>query len=264
MSEIVKEESGMTPFSMDGRVAAVTGGATGIGLTIGRALAAAGARVILSSRSRERGEATADLLKDEGLDARFMPCDVTSPDEVNGLVEKAVEDCGRLDAMVTCAGRLVVKPALETTPGELDELLGVHVRGAYACAQAAARAMIGRGEGGKILFITSILAELAVPNQSAYIAAKGGIVAMSRAMAVEWGPHGIQVNALGPQLTRTPLTEGLYADPEKMAGVISRTPAGRAGEPEDVAGAAVFLCSPASDYLTGQHIIVDGGRSAGC
>jgi NAD(P)-dependent dehydrogenase (short-subunit alcohol dehydrogenase family) len=158
----------------------------------------------------------------------------------------------------------VVKPALETTPDDLEGLLAVHVRGAYACAQSAARAMISRGEGGKILFITSILAEQAVPNQSAYIAAKGGIVAMSRALAIEWGPYNIQVNALGPQLTRTPLTEGLYADPEKMAEVISRTPAGRAGEPGDVAGAAVFLCSPASDYLTGQHIIVDGGRSAGC
>jgi NAD(P)-dependent dehydrogenase (short-subunit alcohol dehydrogenase family) len=122
--------------------------------------------------------------------------------------------------------------------------------------------MIRRG-GGKILFVTSFLAERAVPNQAPYIAAKGAVVALTRALAVEWAPHNIQVNALGPQLTRTPLTEGLYADPQKMEAVLARTPAGRAGEPGDVAGAAVFLCSPASDYLTGQHIIVDGGRSAG-
>ena len=177
------------------------------------------------------------------------------------LVHAVLDEHGRLDAMVTSAGRIIVKPALEISADELDGLLAVHVRGSFLCAQAAARAMIeGGGGGGKILFISSTLAERAVPNQSAYIAAKGGVLSLARALAIEWAPHGIQVNALGPQLTRTPLTEGLYADPEKMKAVLARTPAGRAGEPGDVAGAAVFLCSPASDYLTGQHIVVDGGR----
>ncbi len=176
------------------------------------------------------------------------------------LVRAVLDEHGRLDAMVTSAGRILVKAALEITADELDGLLAVHVRGSFLCARAAARAMIEGGGGGKILFISSTLAERAVPNQSAYIAAKGGVLSLARALAVEWAPHGIQVNALGPQLTRTPLTEGLYADPEKMKTVLARTPAGRAGEPEDVAGAAVFLCSPASDYLTGQHIVVDGGR----
>ena len=252
----------MNPFSMEDRVAVVTGGATGIGLAIARALANAAAQVVLSSRSRETGEEAAHALCGEGLSASFAPCDVSVPGEVAAMAAAVAKEHGRLDAMVTCAGRLIVKPALEFTAGELDELLGVHVRGAFSCAQEAARAMIGRG-GGKILFVTSFLAERAVPNQAPYIAAKGAVVAMTRALAVEWAPHNIQVNALGPQLTRTPLTEGLYADPQKMEAVLARTPAGRAGEPEDVAGAAVFLCSPASDYLTGQHIIVDGGRSAG-
>ena len=251
----------MNPFSMESRVAVVTGGATGIGRAIGRALAEAGARVVLSSRSSEKGETAVSALRDEGLSVQFVPCDVSSPGEVAGMVEQVVAKHGQLDAMVMSAGLHVLKPALETTVEEIDALLAVHVRGAYVCAQAAARAMIGNG-GGKILFIASMLAAAAAPNQSAYIAAKGGMVALTRALAIEWAPHDIQVNALGPQLTRTPLTEGLYADSQKMEAVIARTPAGRAGEPEDVAGTAVFLCSAASDYLTGQHIIVDGGRSA--
>ena len=181
---------------------------------------------------------------------------------VASLVDGVVRDRGGLHAMVVSAGLLFVKPALDFKAEEVDALLAVHVRGGFLCAQAAARAMIPRG-GGKILFISSLLAERAVPNQAPYIAAKGGMVAMARGLALEWAPHNIQVNALAPQLTRTPMTERLFKDPQKMAEVLARTPAGRAGEPEDVAGAAVFLCSSASDYLTGQHIIVDGGRSAG-
>lgn len=120
--------------------------------------------------------------------------------------------------------------------------------------------MIAQGSGGKILFLASMLAERAAPNQSAYVATKGAVVSLTRALALEWAQHDIQVNALGPQLTRTPMTEGLFKDPEKMKAVFARTPAGRAGAPEDAAGAALFLCSAASDYLTGRHVVVDGGR----
>lgn len=252
----------MSEFSLEGRVAIVTGGTSGIGLAIGKALAGAGASVVLAGRSEERGREAVLAFQGAGLEGAFRAFDAADPVSCAGLVTSVADDHGALDALVTCAGGLSVKPALEVTTEELDGLLAVHIRGAFTCAQSAARAMIPQN-GGKILFITSLLAERAVPNQAAYIAAKGGVVAMMRALALEWAPHGIQVNSLAPQLTRTPLTEGLYADTQKMAHVLARTPAGRAGEPEDVTGAAVFLCSSASDYLTGQHIVVDGGRSAG-
>ena len=252
----------MRLFDLSGKTAIIAGGTTGIGLAIARALGEAGAEVVVASRSGERGKEAAARLKDAGVAAEFRPCDVTDAASVASLVDGVVRDRGGLHAMVVSAGLLFVKPALDFKAEEVDALLAVHVRGGFLCAQAAARAMIPRG-GGKIVFISSMLAERAVPNQAPYLAAKGGVVAMARGLALEWAPHNIQVNALAPQLTRTPMTERLFKDPQKMAEVLARTPAGRAGEPEDVAGAAVFLCAPASDYLTGQHIMVDGGRSAG-
>ena len=177
-------------------------------------------------------------------------------------MEEVVSSHGGLHVLVNSAAINIVKPALDHTPEDLDALLKSNVRGAFLCAQEAARAMVAQGGGGKIVLLTSMVAERAVPNQSAYIATKGAVVSLTRALALEWAPHGIQVNALGPQLTKTPMTGGLFANPDKMAEVFARTPAGRAGLPEDLTGAALFLCSSASDYLTGQHIIVDGGRAA--
>jgi len=250
----------MNPFDLSGRVAVVAGGTAGIGLAVARALAGAGARVVLAGRSAERGEEAARALWKEGLAAEFRPLDVSDPAAVRALMEGVAADRGGLHVAVNSAGVIVVKPALDVAPEEVDRLLAVHVRGSFFFAQAAARIMIPAG-GGKIVLVSSMVAERAVPNQSAYIAAKGGVLSLTRALALEWAPHNVQVNALAPQLTRTPMTEGFYADPEKMREVLRRTPAGRAGEPGDVAGAALFLCSPASDYMTGQHVIVDGGRS---
>ena len=252
----------MEKFRLDGRVALVTGGTSGIGLAIGRALAGAGARVALAGRSPERGEEALEAFRAERLSARFHPCDVADAESVAGLVKEVAAVHGGLHVLAHSAAMNVVKPALEHAPGDLDALLGCNVRGAFFCAQEAARAMIAQGSGGKILFLASMLAERAAPNQSAYVASKGAVVSLTRALALEWAQHDIQVNALGPQLTRTPMTEGLFKDPEKMKAVFARTPAGRAGAPEDVAGAALFLCSAASDYLTGRHVVVDGGRGA--
>ena len=250
----------MEKFGLAGRSALVTGGTSGIGLAIGGALAGAGARVALAGRSGARGEEALAALRAEGLEARFLPCDVA--DAVSRLIRDAAALHGGLHVLVHSAAINLVKPALEYAPAEVDALLACNARGAFLCAREAARVMIPQGEGGKILFLASMVAERAAPNQAVYAATKGAVVSLARALAIEWAPHGIQVNALGPQLTRTPMTEGLFANPGKMREVLARTPAGRAGLPEDAAGAALFLCSAASDYLTGQHVVVDGGRSA--
>lgn len=249
-------------FRIDGRVALVTGGTSGIGLAIGKALAGAGARVVIAGRSQDRGDEALSAFRADGLEADFLSCDVGEAGSISALVGEVVSSRGGLDALVNSAAINIVKPALDHTPEDVDALLSSNVRGAFLCAQEAARAMVEGGGGGKIVFLTSMVAERAVPNQSAYVATKGAVVSLTRALALEWAPHGIQVNALGPQLTKTPMTDGLFANPEKMAEVHARTPAGRAGMPEDIAGAALFLCSSASDYLTGQHIVVDGGRGA--
>ena len=249
-------------FRMDRRVALVTGGTSGIGLAIAKALAGAGARVVLSGRSAERGDEALEAFRADDLDADFLSCDVADAGSVSAMVREVVSVHGGLHVLVNSAAINIVKPALDHTLEDLDALLTSNVRGAFLCAQEAARAMVAQGGGGKIVLLTSMVAERAVPNQSAYVATKGAVVSLTRALALEWAPHGIQVNALGPQLTKTPMTGGLFANPDKMAEVFARTPAGRAGLPEDLTGAALFLCSSASDYLTGQHIIVDGGRAA--
>ena len=248
-------------FRMDGRVAIVTGGTSGIGLAIAKALADAGAKVVLAGRSVERGDEALEALRADNLDAQFLACDVGDAESVSALVGEVVSRHGGLNVMVNSAAINIVKPALDHAPEDVDALLTSNVRGAFLCAQEAAKVMVDGG-GGKIVLLTSMVAERAVPNQAVYVATKGAVVSLTRALALEWAPHGIQVNALGPQLTKTPMTGGLFANPEKMAEVHARTPAGRAGLPEDLTGAALFLCSSASDYLTGQHIVVDGGRGA--
>jgi len=248
-------------FRMDGRVAVVTGGTSGIGLAIAKALADAGARVVISGRSQERGDEALEALRADGLDVGFLSCDVGDAGSVSALIGEVVSSHGGLHVLVNSAAINIVKPALDHAPEDVDALLASNVRGAFLCAQTAAKVMVDQG-GGKIVLLTSMVAERAVPNQAVYVATKGAVVSLTRALALEWAPHDIQVNALGPQLTKTPMTGGLFANPEKMVEVHARTPAGRAGAPEDLTGAALFLCSSASDYLTGQHIIVDGGRGA--
>ena len=158
---------------MDGRVALLTGGTSGIGLAIGKALAGAGARVVLSGRSQERGDEALEAFRADGLDAHFHPCDVADSSSVSALVGEVAASHGGLHVLVNSAAINIVKPALDHTPDDLDALLASNVRGAFLCAQEAARAMVNRGGGGKIVLITSMVAERAVPNQSAYIATKG-------------------------------------------------------------------------------------------
>lgn len=251
----------MSSNLLEDKVILVTGGSKGIGNAIADTLAMSGAKVIICNRNEEEGVKSANQIKEKGLLAEFKSIDMSIPSSIKEVVQSINVENGRIDAVINSAGHLIVKPAIDYEVEEIESLLQINLRGAFVLAQETAKLMIPN-KRGKLIFVSSILAERAVPNQAAYIATKGGIAALTRALSIEWAQYNIQVNAIAPQLTRTPMTEGLFSNLEKMKTVIERTPAGRAGEPHDIAGLAKFLCSNESDYLTGQHICVDGGRSA--
>ena len=173
----------MEQFRMDGRVAIVTGGTSGIGLAIAKALADAGAEVVIAGRSKERGEEALEALRADGLDADFHPCDVGNAESVSALIREVVSSRGGLNVMVNSAAINIVKPALDHAPADVDALLASNVRGAFLCAQEAAKVMVDQG-GGKIVLLTSMVAERAVPNQAVYVATKGAVVSLTRALAL--------------------------------------------------------------------------------
>lgn len=254
-----------TLFDLTGRVALVTGGGRGLGKGMAAALAAAGANVVVTSRSEAQlAEALAEL-KASGPAGRHLalPCDVADLTALKQLVGKVAEAYGQLDILLNAAGIQIRKPALEVTPEEYDTLMGVNLRAAYFASTYAARIMQQTGRGGKVIQTASLGTAVGLRNVSIYTAAKSGIAGIVRTMALEWAPLNIQVNGIGPGYYRTDLTDALFQDEERRAWVISRIPQGRAGLPSDLAGAAVFLASGASDYVTGQILYVDGGWLAG-
>lgn len=253
----------MKLFDLHGRVALVTGAGRGLGRGMATALAEAGADVVAVSRSKEQLGETVALLEHHGRRPRAISWDLGDTDGLEGLVEEIVRDYGQLDILLNAAGNQVRKPALEITPEEWEAVQNLHLKAAFFLSQAAARFMVRRGSGGKIIFVASLTSHLGVRNTVPYSASKSGILGLVRTLAVEWASHSIQVNAIGPGYFHTALTDDLFSDPEGRARVLSRIPIGRVGEPEDLAGATVFLASSASDYMTGQVVNVDGGWLAG-
>ncbi|MBI1849373.1 MAG: glucose 1-dehydrogenase [Planctomycetes bacterium] len=246
-------------FDLDGKVAAVTGAGSGIGSAIAHGLAAFGARVVVSDVDSKAAEATVAALPADR--AAAVRCDVTRGEDLDALVETAVRRFGRLDVLVNNAGVSAIAPAESTPRNVIDRMIDVNLKGTIFGCQSAARHFIERGGGGSILNLASIAGVVADPGSAPYAAAKGGVVQLTRTLAVEWGRHRIRVNAIGPNYTRTPLVRSTLADPEKLAWIESRTPLGRIGEPDDMIGAAVFLASDASAYVTGHVLMVDGGWS---
>lgn len=250
-------------FDLQGRVTLVTGAGRGLGRGMALALAEAGADVVAVSRSADQLEETLTFLRRHGGNPQTLPWDLSDTRGLDDLVEKVVEQRGRVDVLLHAAGVQVRKPALEVTLEDWETVQAVHLRTAFFLSRAVARRMIERGAGGKIILVASLTSHIGVPNVAPYAASKSGLLGLARTLAVEWAPHSIQVNALGPGYFRTAITEELFADPEQRSRLLARIPAGRPGEPEDLAGATVFLASSASDYVTGQVINVDGGWLAG-
>ena len=239
-------------FDISGRTALVTGSSRGIGLALARGLHEAGCTVVLHGRDAAAAErAAADL------GGRHVAFDVTDA----GAVARGVAEAGPLDILVNNAGIQHREPLLELSEDDWRRIVDTNLTSAFLVARAAARGMVERGRG-KIVNVASLQARLARPGIGAYAASKGGLKMLTQSMCAEWGPAGVQANAIGPGYFATDLTRDLVGDERFSAWVRERTPAGRWGRVEELVGALLFLASPASDYVCGQVLYVDGGMSA--
>jgi NAD(P)-dependent dehydrogenase (short-subunit alcohol dehydrogenase family) len=247
----------MNRFRVDGRVAVITGGASGIGLASGAILAEAGARVVLLDRDGDAAQAAAESL---GGSVRAMALDVADETAINRVFSDIAESEGRLDILVNSAGMAIRQPAVELALADWDKVVAVNMTGTFLCARAAARVMTA---GGSIINIASILGMTGGPYPNiSYQTTKGAVVNMTRALALEWAGIGIRVNAVAPTWTRTPFTSWLDEMPERRERIESLTPMGRLAEPEEIAAGIMFLASPASSMVTGHVLAVDGGYLA--
>ena len=252
----------MDTLSLVGRRALVTGGGRGLGRGMALALASAGADVAVAARTRPEVEAVAAEIRARGRRGIPFAADVASPEEIQRLFAEAVAALGGLEVLITAAGFIIRKPAVEYTLEDWDALLAVNLRGRWLCSQAAAPVMRARG-GGKIIHVGSLSMEVVPPGLAIYAVGNGGVRQMTRALAVEWAPWNIQVNAIAPGSFLTEQTRGLLSDPDARAFRLRRIPQGRLGDADgDLGGAAVYLASAASDYVTGHTLVVDGGTLA--
>ena len=247
-------------FSLNGQLALVTGGGTGIGQAIARALHGAGAKVVLVGR---REAELAAAVKSMGSGASYVVHDITRLGEADPLVKRVASEHGPVTCLVNNAGRHLKKAAVDTTPEEFQEVLTTHILGAHALTRAVAPGMIERKQG-TILFTASMASLFGIPLVIAYAAAKTAMIGVVRTLATELSPHGVRVNAIAPGWISTDMSrKAMEGDPARTAKVLSRTPMGRLGLPSEVGWSAVFLTSPVASFVTGVVLPVDGGASIG-
>jgi 2-deoxy-D-gluconate 3-dehydrogenase len=252
----------LNPFDLSGRVAIVTGGNGGLGLGMARGLAQAGAAIAIAARDAAKGQNAVAELQAAGFACRFYPLQVSSRASCQKTVDRVIGDFGRCDILINNAGTTKRKRPELISEDEWREVLDVNLGGALFCAQAVYPQMKAAGRG-KILNIGSMYSLFGAPLVAPYAASKGGLVALTRSLACAWAADNIQVNAILPGWLDTDLTRSAREEIEGLNGmVLSRTPAGRWGKPDDMAGAAVFLAGAASDFVTGAALPVDGGFSA--
>jgi 2-deoxy-D-gluconate 3-dehydrogenase len=248
-------------YRLDGRVAIVTGASRGLGRAMALALAEAGADVAVAARSRPGLEETAHQVETLGRRAATVVADVSRYEDMEAAVARTVEALGRLDIVVNNSGIARIMPLAEMTPQQFRETIEINLVGVFNGCRAAAPHLIAQ-RSGKVINVASMLVEAGLPGYSAYVASKGGVVAFTRCLAVEWARHNIQVNAVAPGWFVTDMNAEAFADPKIRDRLLRDIPMRRTGEPHELGPLVVYLASPASSFMTGQTIFLDGGHTA--
>jgi len=249
----------MKMFELTGKVAVVTGGGTGLGEAAARALAEAGASVVLSGRRRENLEKVAADIQSNGGQALPVVADVSRREDVESMAAGALRAYGKIDILVNNAGINIAKPFLDLTEEEWDAVLNTNLKGCFYCCQAIGKGMVEQGSGS-IINMVSVFGLRGFMNLSPYIASKGAIVQFTKALAVEWGRHNVRVNAIAPSYIKTEMTKrDIESDERVLKFNLGKIPMRRGGEPHEIGGIVVFLASEASSFVTGETVAVDGG-----
>jgi NAD(P)-dependent dehydrogenase (short-subunit alcohol dehydrogenase family) len=253
-------------FDLTGKVAVIPGGGGAIGSALARGLAAAGAAVAVSGRTQAALDATVTSIEDAGGKAVAIVADATNPDDAERMIAETVTALGRVDIIVNAIGGGagdVLHDAQAYPTQDWEWIMDLNVRSTLFPTQAAVRQMVSQGDGGRVLNISSVRGQLGIDaGYSAYVAAKGAIDSLTRQWATEWAKHGITVNAISPTFVDTPQVASLLGDPEFKTRILSRIPLRRVGTTDDLLGAALLFCSPASSFITGQILTIDGGLTA--
>lgn len=246
-------------FSLKGKSGIVTGAGSGIGKGIATGLVQAGAELVIAGRNLEKLEAAAEEMRQFGGPVIPAQADISKMEDIKGLVDRAVKEFEKIDFLFNNAGIIRRNPSEDFLEKDWDDVIDINLKGPFFLAQAVARVMISQERKGKIINTSSLIAVQGGKRVPAYAASKGGLAQVTKSMANDWAKYDILVNAIGPGWVSTELTEPLRQDKERFTEITGRIPLGRWADPEDLAGAAVFLASDASNYITGQTIFVDGG-----
>lgn len=250
-------------FSVRDKVVLVSGGSRGIGRALAEGFAKRGARVVITGRDAASLQATAREISCGAHPADFVVCDVSKPETIAPMIEATVAKAGRIDSILNVAGVNIRKRVETYTVEEYDYITDINLKGAFFVAQAVGKQMIAQGAGGTIINIDSLNTFAPLKGVLPYAMSKAGLGMMTRGMGMEWGDHGIRVNAIAPGFVLTDLTNKLWSDPTMQAWGKANTPLRRLGTPDDMVGAAIFLASDASRYMTGQVMYIDGGITCG-